>query len=429
MFVLGISLSLVGCGNVKTEDTYREIEPIEAYEDETEENTGDIQESSDNQEDADVQKPINSQNTDDADVEFTEEKTVNAMNYDELIEYSSADIANAASIQKGRYAYETLSPEDRYVYNQMYIAVNDMSKGSKIDNFNPDEINRIFQCVMMDHPEFFWVDGYTYTSFAKGDEVDAVGFAGRYTMDDAERDTRQIAIDEYVSLCMSGMPSGDDYSKIKYIYEYIIANTEYDETAPDNQNICSVFIGGRSVCQGYAKATQYLLWEAGIKSVLVGGTVKEGELHSWNLVLSDGDYYYVDTTWGDASYKMEGDENVRTPSINYDYLCVPDSDICKTHVISSVVTLPVCNSLVDNYYVREGAYFTGVNTEQLAYLFSKAKNSGKEFVTVKCSDENVYKDMREYLLEKQKIFELLPQESGKISYWEENISNSISFWL
>ena len=66
------------------------------------------------------------------------------------------------------------------------------------------------------------------------------------------------------------------------------------------------------------KGTQYLLNRLGVFCTLVDGYGKNNERHAWNLVEVDGEYYYVDTTWGDASYTIgEGDAGLadRMPEI------------------------------------------------------------------------------------------------------------------
>ncbi len=350
---------------------------------------------------------------------------------DSLVYFTPEQLNVGYANNAGEYAYEHLTTDYRKVYNQIYLALITMSSNIGLDCLDEEVINRIFNCVMMDHPEIFWTSGYVYTRYTRGDTMEAMGFKGTYTMNSDTIGQRQDAIDYYVTEAVSGMHQGDDYSKVKYIYEYIIKNTEYDLTAVDNQNICSVFINGRSVCQGYAKAFQYLCDRVGIQCSLVTGTTTQDGNHAWNLVYADGAYYYVDATWGDANYRSESGEEDSMPSISYDYLCVPGYEMLLTHFPNAPVELPPCDAIDDNYYVREGAYFTYPNEEGLQAVFDNAYAQGREFVAIKASDAVSYQSVKAYLLDNQNVFRIMgSRKSGNtLSFWENPDSLTISFKL
>lgn len=334
--------------------------------------------------------------------------------------------------QEGLYSYELLNEEEQEIYAQIYSSVTSRQK-TELSTTNTERMEKVFQCVLNDHPEIFYVEGYTFTKYSRGNKVTQLVFEASYTMDAAETAEKKKAIEARAKEILSGIPEGaDDYGIIKYIYEYIIENTDYNVEAENNQNICSVFLDGQSVCQGYAKATQYLLLKAGMKATIVVGFVEGGEGHAWNLVYADGDPYYVDTTWGDASYRMtaEGEHEVSNlPIINYDYLCVTTGQLCKTHTIQHVVEVPECTAVKDNYYVREGAYFESVDEEQLVRLFEQSYEEGKEYITLQCADEAVYQAMYEALITKQKIFRYMDAAEGVIAYSQNEEQLSLSFWL
>ena len=237
--------------------------------------------------------------------------------------------------------------------------------------------------------------------------------------------------------CLAGAPSTtDDYYVVKYVYEYLIKNTEYDATNSDNQNICSVFIDKKSVCNGYAKATQYLLGKLGIKCVLVTGTVDTKSArnvrHAWNLVLCNDAYYHLDTTWGDSSYQTSNGESAdatRLPAVNYDYLNVTTDEILKNHEISDDIYLPVCNSMKDNYYVREDEYFTSAELSLVKELFDRRYADGSENVVIKCADKSVYDALFEELITQRGVFEYLQGDTSTVSYTTFADTNTIIFWL
>lgn len=330
------------------------------------------------------------------------------------------------------YAFGQLSEQNQELYLEILDALLYYRENVRLSTCDKELISRMFQCVVNDHPEIFYVEGYTYTEYTLGTLLKKITFTGSYSISREEAEQKQAQIDSYVNQCLAGIPEGaDEYEKVKYIYEYLIHHTDYDASAKDSQNICSVFLEKKSVCQGYAKATQYLLERAGISSTLVLGQVVGGEGHAWNLVRIDGQYYYVDTTWGDASYQAVGSDYPagKIPTINYDYLCVTTEQMEQTHTFDNVVELPVCTATEANYYVREGVYFEEWNEERVAAAFDESYRKGEAYVTLKCAGESVYQKMREMLIGEQEIFRYLDCQGGSVSYVENEKQYSLSFWL
>lgn len=360
----------------------------------------------------------------------------------QVAEETTAESDNTEScslLEEGgsRFAYESLDAQEQIWYGEIEQALGEMTDTVKLSTepigqgLDEQDIDRIFQCVLIDHPEIFYTTGYTYTKYSRGDRTVGIDFAGTYSLTVEEAVNKAEEIRERASEWLSDIPSdASEYDKVKAVYEKIIFSTDYDLNASDNQNIASVFLGNSSVCQGYAKATQYLLNHLGVMCTLVQGTVDTGEAHAWNLVRVDGDYYYVDTTWGDASYRMEdGSGQEELPEINYDYLCVTTQELLRTHSIESVVAMPECTATQANYYVREGVYFTSYDAEQMQSIFDRAWESGRTEITLKCADEECYREMCRVLIDEQEIFSYMPENSSTIAYAQNGKQLSLTFWV
>lgn len=126
-----------------------------------------------------------------------------------------------------------------------------------------------------------------------------------------------------------------NHDKVKAIYDYIILNTVYatnyktnDKTA-EGYSVYSpmaILKSGEAICNGYAGLFYKMAKEAGIDVQYEAGNVKTPysvEKHAWNKVNIDGEWKYIDTTWGD-------NEN---PEVNYAYFLVDRAEFEKDHTL------------------------------------------------------------------------------------------------
>ena len=298
-----------------------------------------------------------------------------------------------------KYYFQQLDEREREVYGKIRDGLLAFQEEIELEDASTEEIDRLYGLVMKDYPEIFWCDGAgsVVTSSA------SFGLSGRsaalrpeYNCSEEEKEERRSRIEAEADQCLSGIDSqAGDYDKILYVYEYVIGGVEYDLSAPDNQNIYSVFVGRRSVCAGYAKAVQYLLERLGVFCTYVSGTAvsRSGEGgHAWNLVRCEGQYCYVDATWGDPVYLQEGRE------IAYDYLCCDDTQLFRTHTPDSDQELPACSTMAYNYYVVNGMYYETYDPETILQAMNRSIAAGEGMTVLKFSGPEVYREAREEVL-------------------------------
>lgn len=340
------------------------------------------------------------------------------------------------------YAARSLSGGELLWYNDIKQTLGSLGEKVSLSGEGLDagcdetDIDRLFQCVLNDHPELFFVEGYSYTKYTRGDRITSIDFSGTYSMDRETAEARRKEIEAGAESLLAGIDgSADQYTKVKYVYDTIIRETDYDPASPDNQNIYSVFVNHRSVCQGYAKAVQYLLNRLGVECTLVLGTVETDagqEGHAWNLVKVDGSYYYLDATWGDASYSLQGGEaaeDMTIPEINYDYLNVTTEELLRSHSLKGTIPMPQCIATEANYYAKEGALFSSYDREQMRALFDRARAENREGVAVKCTSEECYFEILTGLVDNQEIFLYFGEESSTVAYAQNDSQMSLTFWV
>ena len=316
------------------------------------------------------------------------------------------------SLSGSKYAYSTLSEDGKLVYDQVYDAIMNRKTDVSVSTLDAAVLEQAYNCVMADYGGLFWVYGYTYNTYSRGDKITSLTFSPSFTMTEEEQAKYQAQIDHVVENYLSGISlEATDYQKAKYVFETLIKNVEYDTAIENNQNILSAFLGGATVCQGYSDAASYLLSELGIQSTVVTG-VADGESHAWNLLLLDGKYYYMDVTWGNSRY-LDHNQN-EAKRVNYVYLNTDSKTLMRNHTANDYFPLPECDSIQDSYFVQEGLYFTGFDGNAIGNAIASRYGQGETMVSIRFDKEEDYLSAVSFFIDDSHIRDYVGQES--ISY-------------
>ena len=267
------------------------------------------------------------------------------------------------------YGYQNLNEEEQKVYRQIAHGLENLEERFEVTPTPEERLTVVYNMVMIDHPEYFWTEGefqYTTVEDLKENSKMAIELMPVYVEKKEQVEELKRQIEQQAAEWISQIgASGDTYEKIKGVYELLIRQVEYDENSAYNQNIRSAFLEKRTVCMGYAKATQYLLNKMGIFCTLVTGNIVDeaNSSHAWNLVQIEDNYYYVDTTWGAPGYNADGKVE---EEIYYSYLCCSEKVISSTHKANEDIPLPECSDESYHYYRMNGCWYEEYNKEVIS---------------------------------------------------------------
>lgn len=341
----------------------------------------------------------------------------------EVPQAQQKEVKNVQHISGGKYAYEQLDEVEKAVYDEMLSVILRHEEKISLSTIDMHVMNHAYTALCSDYGGLFWVNGYVYTRYTKGGELVSLDFSPKYTVSKEERQRLQGEIDRVVEEWFAGISINDgDYEKAKYVYELLALNTDYVENAKNSQNIISVFLQRQTVCQGYACAVQYLLEQLGVQSVIVSGTAL-GEPHAWNLICLDGEYYYMDATWGNNGYRNR--EGVETSFIDYNYMAMTTAEMQMGHEPNMEIELPNCTAVLNNYYIKEGNYIEEWRPEQIGIMLAKAWEE-RRVLTLRFSDDSLKEQVFQYFIRDGHIADYC-EGISQINYLEDSVWKEISF--
>ena len=117
-------------------------------------------------------------------------------------------------------------------------------------------------------------------------------------------------------------PEMNSHEKVEAIHDWIVLHLAYDVSL-QKYTAYDGLATGSTVCQGYSLLAYKMLEQSGVKNRIVEGQAG-GQLHAWNLVLLDGKWYHLDTTWDDPTPDQPG-------KVSYNYYLLTDEEMGEDH--------------------------------------------------------------------------------------------------
>ena len=305
-----------------------------------------------------------------------------------------------------RYFGKMLTVEQKKIYNLIREGIS--HREDAIGPFNvqsEQEVSLIVQSLHFDWPEYFWFrGGYSGSYYDRGTHFEYT-INPSYAFSKNEYIAYATYVDNQTQDIIQNLSDKSDYEKVKGVYEYLIDRTIYDLDYTGT-TIYELFHDGRAVCEGYARASQYLLTKLGVETLYARGNAGEytqpssqWEGHAWNIVKIDGIYYQIDTTWGDPV----NDDGIQRKTFHY--LNLTDEEMLRRHDREEWNYYPPCTDIRHNYYYVEGRYLESFNKDIITTWFRESYSTG-EALAFKCANEDIYRSAYNWLILEGGIGEL-----------------------
>ena len=325
---------------------------------------------------------------------------------------------------------EQLDPESQDAYDRMCGAIACYQETLEIQ-VDQAQVEQILAAIRIDHPEYFWFDGEaSFVSTELAGVPIQTTCTLTYTLDRDQITQAGQQVQQYTAACLSspGVASAQsDYEKILGVYRYIIDNTDYVVSEPD-QSILSVMRDHEGTCAGYARSFQYLMSQLGIPCTMALGYGASGESHGWNMVQCGGAWYQMDVTWGDPVTP----EGLPGTSLQYTYCLVTDQEIYRDHTLDSLIPMPACTATEYNYFVQSGRQYADWDPAAYEAAMTGALEAGERWFSVRFENVESYRAALADLVDGGGLareFASLGVTADRVTYSQNDMFREISVLL
>lgn len=217
------------------------------------------------------------------------------------------------------YSYDALPSEgEKELYTKILENCYDISPDKKeeterypmpqIDlngySLSEAQVRTVSKALSDDHPEIFWLTGTM--GYYSDDDSTSIQIYSSFSPDEVS--ARVNAMRSVANEFYATVPDGlSEFDREVMVHDYLINHVAYDENVdainldnnnPDTYTAYGALVNQVSVCEGYARAFQMLVNGLGLDCVCVIGNSQD-QMHIWNAVQLDDEWYYVDPTWDD----------------------------------------------------------------------------------------------------------------------------------
>ena len=222
-----------------------------------------------------------------------------------LVDKSSIQYINDIYASDGRIYSDYLDKSEKKIYMELLNKTKEYKSEFKLykNDYSCRDVEElssklytVFDALIIDHPELMNQAGISWRYDSS--DADYIKVNLKFAFSNRMKEyIGQLRIQKIISDIKLTTMNMSDEDKIKYVYNWIGDNANYDYafmTFAKNQSIYNVFMKNNAVCAGFAKASQVIFQNIGIKSYTIVG--ETSSRHMWNIVELDGKYYYYDST-------------------------------------------------------------------------------------------------------------------------------------
>ena len=276
------------------------------------------------------------------------------------------------------YFSKILSEEEQLAYQTIYKSLLQHKKQCELPRIDNQKVSDIFQSVISDHPELYYVQpqaSYSYRGMGINQNITLV-YKENYVHE-------QHLIDHEISKVLTNIKmecqGKGELEQYMIIFDYLVDNVDYQINNTLNQNAISALYYHKAQCSGISAAYKMLADSVGLYCIIVNSNAKvNGKIspHSWNIVKINNHYYHLDATYG-IGHNQKGKK-----PYSYQYAFYSDNAFADDHILKPL--WPKCDDdsleRLSNLSGDKNVLLTEISSfyELRNQLVEKIKNKEKE---------------------------------------------------